>query len=137
MHVPMIVHWPAGISAEQQGSLRNQFVNVSDIVPTIYDILGIAAPDVFNGLEQLPVTGHSFASVLADPDAPATNTLQYFEMTGSRALVVEQDGRVWKAVCRHIHGADFDTEPWELYDLGDDASECDDLAGHIPTSCRS
>ena len=132
VHVPMIVHWPAGISPDQRGSLRGQFVNVSDIVPTIYEVLGIAAPDVFKGLEQMPITGHSFASVLGDPGASATNSLQYFEMMGSRALVVNQDGRLWKAVCRHIKDADFDTEPWELYDLSDDASECNDLAASHP-----
>ena len=74
------------------------------------------------------MTGHSFAPVLADADAPATNTLQYFEMAGSRALVA---GR-WKAVCKHVQGADFDTEPWELYDLAADASECHDLAAAHP-----
>jgi arylsulfatase len=132
VHVPMIVHWPAGISTEQRGTLRNQFVNVADIAPTIYDLLGITPPEVFKGLEQLPVTGHSFVSVLTDPAAPPTNTLQYFEMTGSRALVADQGGRVWKAVCRHIARADYDTEPWELYDLGTDASECDDLAESHP-----
>ncbi|MEO8267553.1 MAG: arylsulfatase [Ilumatobacteraceae bacterium] len=132
VHVPMIVHWPAGISNEQRGTLRKQFVNVSDIAPTIYDLLGISPPEVFNGREQLPVTGHSFVSVLADPAAPPTNTLQYFEMTGSRALVAHQGGRVWKAVCRHVAHADYDTEPWELYDLGADASECDDMAESHP-----
>ena len=69
VHVPMIVHWPAGIPGDQRGSFRHQFVNVSDVVPTIYELLGITPPDVFNGLEQLPVTGHSFASMLADPGA--------------------------------------------------------------------
>jgi hypothetical protein len=132
VHVPMIVHWPAGISVGQRGSLRSQFVNVADIAPTIYDVLGITPPDVYKGIEQLPVTGHSFASVFDDPQAPPTNMLQYFEMTGSRALVANQGGRVWKAVCRHIAGADYDTEPWELYDLGADASECVDLAAAQP-----
>ncbi len=125
VHVPMIVHWPDGISAEQVGTKRAQFVNVGDVVPTIYDLLGVTAPEVFRGLEQLPVTGHSFADVLADADAPPSNTLQYFEMAGSRALVAGD----WKAVCKHTAGADFDTEPWELYNLSVDASECNDLAG--------
>ena len=128
VHVPMIVHWPAGIPADQTGTRRSQFVNVSDIAPTIYHLLGITPPDVFNGLEQLPVTGHSFAPLLADRDAPASNALQYFEMAGSRALVAGE----WKAVCKHTPGADFDTEPWELYRVATDASECHDLAAREP-----
>ncbi len=128
VHVPMIVHWPAGIAPDQAGTKRSQFVNVADVVPTIYELLGVTPPDVFRGVEQLPVTGHSFAPALADPDASATNTLQYFEMNGSRALVSGD----WKAVCKHTPGTDFDTEPWELYDLGVDPSECNDLSGVEP-----
>lgn len=128
VHVPMIAHWPGGIPAAEHGSSRDQFVYVADIAPTIYDLVGVTPPDVYRGVEQLPITGRSFATVLADPAAPATNELQYFEMGGSRALVA---GR-WKAVCRHVPGAGYDTEPWELYDLAADASECHDLAAQQP-----
>lgn len=128
VHVPMIVHWPQGVNESEQGTKRHQFVNVADIAPTIYEFLGIAPPETFNGVEQLPVTGHSFAPLLNAADHPAVNTLQYFEMAGSRALVAEN----WKAVCRHLPDADYDTEPWELYDLAVDASECNDLADAHP-----
>ena len=132
VHVPMVVHWPAGIAVDQRGTKRNQFVNVSDVTPTVYELLGVAAPEVYRGLDQLPVTGDSFASVLADPDASAANTLQYFENSGSRALIAFGDGIWWKAVVRHMPDDDFDTEPWELFDLGADPSECNDLAADLP-----
>jgi arylsulfatase A-like enzyme len=129
VHVPMIVHWPGHIEG---GTRRDQFAYVSDIAPTIYELLGVDAPSVYRGVEQKPITGHSFASVLRDAAAPATNTVQYFEMAGSRALVRD----TWKAVCRHERGADFDTEPWELYDLAADPSECNDLAAAEPARLR-
>jgi len=132
VHVPMIVHAPGHIDPGQNGSKRDQFVNVSDIVPTIYDLVGVTPPDTHRGVEQLPVTGHSFASVLGDAAAPATNTLQYFEMSGSRALVAGDRSSLWKAVCKHTQGGDYDTEPWELYLLSDDWSECNDLAESEP-----
>lgn len=132
VHVPMIVHAPGVIDAASIGSKRDQFVNVADIAPTIYELVGITPPDTYRGVEQLPVTGHSFASVLADADAPATNTLQYFEMAGSRAVVGRFADGWWKAVCKHTAGADYDTEPWELYRLDHDWSECDDLAAAEP-----
>ena len=132
VHVPMVVHWPAGIAADQAGTKRDQFVNVSDVVPTIYDLLGVTPPDVYHDVPQLPITGNSFAPLLADANAPATTTLQYFEMSGSRALVAQQDDTWWKAVIRHTQGDDFDTEQWELYDIGADASECTDLAADQP-----
>ena len=128
VHVPLVFHWPKGLNEEQAGSLRNQFVNVSDIVPTIYELIGISAPEQIKGYDQMPITGHSFVNILTDSEAPATNTLQYFEQNGSRALVAGE----WKAVCKHEAGADFDTEPWELYHLADDMSECVNLADQQP-----
>jgi arylsulfatase len=99
-------------------------VFVADIAPTIYELVGIQPPAVRRGLEQLPVTGHSFASLLGDAAAPAVNTCQYFENAGSLAIVA--DG--WKAVLKHTAGADHATESWELYHLEQDRSECCDLA---------
>jgi arylsulfatase A-like enzyme len=128
VHVPLVVHWPAGIPAEQRGTRRDQFAFVADVAPTIYDLLGLTPPAVRNGLDQLPVTGRSFARILEDPDAPAANRVQLFEQNGSRALIA--DG--WKAVCKHAAGADYDAEPWELYDLRADPSECHDLATDQP-----
>ena len=128
VHVPLVLHWPNGMSDKQTGSLRNQFINVADIVPTIYELIGITAPEEIKGFEQMPITGHSFASVLDAPKAPAINTLQYFEQSGSRALIAGE----WKAVCKHEIEADFDTEAWELYNLADDMSECVNLADEQP-----
>jgi arylsulfatase A-like enzyme len=128
VHVPLVVHWPSGIAEDQRGSLRDQFVHVSDIAPTLYDLAGVEAPAVFHGVEQIPVSGRSFSEIIDDASAPAANTLQYFENGGSRALVAGE----WKAVCRHVPGADFDTEAWELYDLSADPSECLDLAADQP-----
>ena len=124
VHVPLIIHWPEGIEESQNGQLRNQFANVSDIAPTIYELLGITPPDTYKGIEQLPVTGHSFAHLLNNSEAESNNKVQYFEMAGSRAIIAEG----WKAVTRHIQGTDYDDEPWELYDLSSDWSECNDLA---------
>ncbi|MDE0441130.1 MAG: arylsulfatase [Gammaproteobacteria bacterium] len=133
VHVPMILHWPQGIGEAERGTLRHQFINVADVVPTLYELLDLTPPDVLGGRTQLPVTGHSFASVLTDADAPATNRLQYFENAGSRGLVVERDERWWKAVTRHVGGTPFDEDRWELYDLDADPSECNDLAETEPT----
>ncbi|MEW5813126.1 MAG: arylsulfatase [Actinomycetota bacterium] len=128
VHVPMVVHWPVGITEDQRGSRRDQFVNVSDIAPTLYELAGVTAPDTYRGVPQLPVTGHSFAALLNQPEVPSANTVQYFEMAGSRAVVAG----TWKAVCKHLPGADYDTEPWELYDLSQDMSECHDRAEGEP-----
>jgi arylsulfatase len=126
VHVPLVVHWPAGIS--DRGGLRDQFHHVNDIVPTIYDVLGITPPDTYRGLPQLPVTGTSLRYTFDGPDEPTRKTVQYFEMMGHRAITA--DG--WKAVTRHQAGVDFDDDVWELYHLDGDRSECVDLAAAHP-----
>lgn len=135
VHVPMIMHTGTLLPDATPG-VRDQFVNVSDIVPTIYEAVGITPPDTFKGVDQLPVTGHSFMSTFDDAEAAGTNRLQYFEMSGSRALMsIDGEGPdavAWKAVCKHTPKADYDTEPWELYRLTDDWSECNDLAEQEP-----
>jgi len=49
VHVPMIVHWPGGIPAGEAGTRRDQFVFASDVVPTIYEVLGVEPPTVRRG----------------------------------------------------------------------------------------
>ena len=131
VHVPLIVSWPQQLAA-QAGTERTQFVSVSDVTPTLLELLGIEPPSTHRGIEQLPMTGHSFANILWNSQAPAANTLQYFENSGSRALITERDGEWWKAVTKHNQGDDFDTEPWELYNLSTDPSECVNLAEAEP-----
>lgn len=128
VHVPLVVHWPKGIT--DGGALREQFHYVTDIAPTIYDLLGIEAPEVYRGRTQHPIAGASMAySFPADgSDAPTTHPVQYFEMVGHRAIISEG----WKAVTRHTPGHSFDDDRWELYDLTVDPSECDDLAEAQP-----
>ena len=126
VHVPMIVHWPAGIT--DGGSVRHQFHHVNDIVPTIYEAAGITPPEVYRGFEQMPVTGTPMNYTFAAPDAPDAKTVQYFEMSGHRALYA--DG--WKAVTKHQPGTPFEDDEWELYHLAEDRSECRNLAAAHP-----
>ncbi|MDZ4824858.1 MAG: arylsulfatase [Actinomycetota bacterium] len=127
VHVPLVVHWPAGIG--DAGSLRDQFHHVNDIAPTIYDLIGVTPPAVYRGYEQLPITGTSLRYTFEQPDAPTTKTVQYFEMMGHRAIYA--DG--WKAVTRHKPGDSYDDDDtWELYHVEHDRSECRDLAAEMP-----
>jgi arylsulfatase len=126
VHVPLIVHWPAGIA--EQGGLRDQFHHVNDIVPTIYDTLGVEAPATYKGLEQIPISGVSMRYTFDAPDEPSKKQAQYYEMMGHRAIYA--DG--WKAVTRHQSGVPFEDDKWELYHLAEDRSECRDLAASMP-----
>lgn len=126
VHVPLIMHWPKGITA--RGELRHQFHYVTDIAPTVLDLAGAVMPDVYRGYEQMPLAGASMAYSFARPDALSQKIQQYFEMGGHRAMY--KDG--WKAVTRHLNGTSFGDDKWELYNLAVDRSECDDLAAVMP-----
>ena len=126
VHVPLIVVWPDHIT--DGGGLRDQFHYVTDVVPTIYDCVGVDLPGVFRGFEQMPLAGTSLRYSFDDPAATDTRSVQYFEMMGHRALYL--DG--WKAVTRHVPGVPFDDDDWELYHLHRDRSECQNLAAERP-----
>jgi arylsulfatase len=123
---PLIIHWPKGI--QDRGAIRQQFVDVIDITPTILDITGLKAPEVYHGIAQKPVEGASLAATLKNASAPDSRHVQYFEQLGNRAIW--NDG--WKLVTDHKDGADFDTDRWELYNLKEDFSETNDLAATNP-----
>ena len=53
---PMVVHWPKGIKAS--GEIRDQYTHVSDVVPTVYECLGIEPPEVVKGYTQWATRGH-------------------------------------------------------------------------------
>ena len=125
VRTPMVVSWPAGI---RKAGLREQFVDVIDLTPTVLDYTGIEAPEVFDGVCQIPMQGRSLRAVFEDPRAPAPRDTQFFELWGSRGIY----HRGWKAVAFHVPGSDFESDHWELYKVEKDFTEADDLAGRHP-----
>ena len=123
---PFVLSWPKRVSAK--GELRHQFVHASDLVPTLLDLIGIAAPAEIAGCAQMPIEGESFARSIADAAAPSKSSPQYFEMFGHRGLW----HLGWKAVAYHPPGTPFENDKWELFHLDRDFSEVDDLALREP-----
>ncbi len=123
---PMIVHWPKGIP--DPGAVRSQYHHVTDLYPTLLEIVGLPVPARVNGVEQMPLEGHSFASTIGSPSAPEVRDVQYYEMLGSRAIW--QDG--WTAVTWHRPGTDWDDDVWELYHQASDYSQAHDVAADHP-----
>jgi len=132
------VSWPKSIPPDKRP--RSQFHHVNDIVPTIYDILGIKAPTIVDGVTQDPMDGVSMVTAFHSADAPDSKHTQYFEIMGSRAIY--RDGLIasvfgprvpWQP---GIDPAIFqwrpDKDTWELYDLRSDFSQADDLAEDQP-----
>jgi arylsulfatase A-like enzyme len=126
---PLIIAWPKGIAA--RGEVRQRFVHVIDLYPTVLEVAGVKRPDVYRGRTLKPLEGASITATFANPDA-ATRTAQYFELGGQRAYV---DGN-WRLVTRHERGAPFENDVWELYDLSSDPNELHDLAAGQPEKVK-
>jgi arylsulfatase len=135
---PLIVHWPRGI--DRPGAVRSQLAHAIDLAPTILDAIGLEPPASVDGVPQQRIDGASLLETFRDPSAPSPRTTQYFEMLGSRSIIHEG----WKATTNHISVGVLDEEElavgsrsfaeddWELFDLGADFSESNDLAAAHP-----
>jgi arylsulfatase len=135
---PLAIRWPARIAPDPVP--RPQFHHCNDVVPTIYDILGITPPRTVNGIPQDPIDGVSFAYAIDDPDAEGRLLTQYFEVMGSRAIY--RDGWMASATGPRlpwvaglppgIQDWTPDDDTWELYDLTTDWSQARDVAADHP-----
>lgn len=125
-----IISWPNGIAAH--GEVRDTYVNVSDITPTIYDLLGITPPGTVKGITQKPLDGISFTAALKDPAADTGKDTQFYTMLGTRGIW----NKGWFA--NTVHAATpsgwshFDKDRWELFHIESDRSQCHDLADTHP-----
>ena len=139
---PLIVHWPGHVA--RPGAVRPQFTHAIDLMPTVLEAAGLAAPEQVDGVAQQPVEGLSLMPALGDPGVAEKRRTQYFEMLGSRSIY--HDG--WKATTDHIStgvldeeelavgSRRFDEDRWELFDLETDFSEAHDRAGDEPQRVR-
>ena len=135
---PMAIRWPAKIKPDT--TPRPQFHHVNDIVPTIYDVVGITPPRVVNGIPQDPFDGISLAYTFGDPSAKGRKLTQYFEIMGSRAIY--HDGFMASAFGPRapwvpgtppgIREWTPDKDKWELYNVDEDWSQANDLADQMP-----
>ena len=134
---PMIVSWPAKI--KDRGGIRNQFLHVIDLVPTLYEAIGITPPQELNGIPQKPIEGVSFLKFFTEKTATETRPTQYFEMLVNRGIYHEG----WMASSRSfvpwvpVRG-EFDplTASWELYNVDKDFSQSDDVAAKFPEKVK-
>ncbi|MFK4731385.1 arylsulfatase [Agromyces mediolanus] len=131
VHAPLVVSWPAAPGAVQ--GLREQFVFVSDLAPTILELTGVAPLAERGGRPAQRPDGRSVAELLRNPEGPGREA-QYFECVGRRAFVAGE----WKALSPTPPGREEGAAGgrWELYDLAADPSETRDLAAREPALVR-
>jgi hypothetical protein len=138
----MVVSWPARI--KDKGGLREQFVHVIDVVPTILEAAGIKAPEMVDGIRQAPVEGTSFLYTFDPSNAKVASRhrTQYFEMMGQYALY--HDGwllstKVNRAPWEAFGAANPDplnNQVFQLYDLNREFNQATDIADKDPQKVR-
>ncbi len=125
MRVPFIVHWPGRI---QGGRITDQFAYVTDFLPTVLDIAGIALPgDEYKGKKLYRPTGASLLPYLEGKAGAAHEPTQVigFESTGGFAIF-RGDFKLVR------DGPPFSDGAWHLYNLRQDPTESRDLASSEP-----
>jgi arylsulfatase len=138
----MVVSWPARI--KDKGGLRQQFVHVIDVVPTILQAAGLRAPEGVDGIAQKSIEGTSFAYTFDSKHAkaPSRHQTQYFEMFSQWALYNEgwlQSTKVNRAPWEAFGPANPDplnNQVLELYNLNNDFSQTTDLAAQNPQKVK-
>lgn len=131
---PLIVHWPAGLDESSRGKLRRQPGQLPDIMATCVDVAGAQYPNEYKGNKITPLQGVSLKPAF-NTDDPIEREALYWEHEGNRAVRVGD----WKLVSRadararlHDGTETLAMKDWELYDLGTDRSETNNLAGQHP-----
>ena len=138
----MVVSWPARI--KDKGALREQFIHVIDVVPTILEATGISAPEMVDGITQKPIEGTSFLYTFdaENAKAPSRHKTQYFEMMGQWALYDNGwllSTKVNRAPWQAFGAANPDplnNQVFQLYDLTKDFSQAHDIAAQHPEKVK-
>lgn len=134
----MVVSWPRVI--KDKGGLREQFMHVIDIVPTILEVTGIPAPKEVDGIEQKPIEGTSFAYTFeqSNADAPSRHVTQYFEMMGQWALYhdgwllsTKANRAPWQAF-EPANPDPLNNQVFQLYDFSSSWNQSEDVAAQYP-----
>ncbi len=138
----MAVSWPARI--KDKGALREQFIHVIDVVPTILEAAGLKAPDIVDGIKQAPIEGTSFLYTFdaKNAKAPSRHKTQYFEMMGQWALY--DDGwllstKVNRAPWQAFGAANPDplnNQVFQLYNLKESWNQQEDVAAKYPQKVK-
>jgi arylsulfatase A-like enzyme len=123
-----VISWPRGIAG--RGEFRHQYIHAVDVVPTLYELIGVRPPEVLKGYTQSPIEGESFVRTLTDASAPGRTT-QFYSMLGMRALY--HDGWLVNTLHPAMSGwGHFDHDVWELYHLASDRTQSRNVASEHP-----
>ncbi len=113
IRIPLIARWPGRIEADTTSNHVSAFW---DILPTCAELAGTDAPREIDGLSMVP-------SLIGREGMQKRHAFLYWEFKEKQAVRMGD----WKGVRPEGEGGAL-----ELYDLGNDVGEQQDLSGHHP-----
>lgn len=119
IRMPMLVRWPGKIKA---GSTTDHLSVQYDVMATLCDLVGVAAPDSTDGISFLP-------TLLGREGEQQQHDFLYFEYPENGGQVAVRMGK-WKAVKTGLVREPGNS--WQLYNLEEDPSEENDVAAAHP-----
>lgn len=133
VRVPFLFSWPRGLpKGSGDSGIRHQYLYTTDVLPTLLEAAGVERPWDKDGIPAKEPDGISALSVLRDPGASETRTVQYGEFAGQRSIY--RGG--WKIAALHRPGTDLDDGAFQLFNIAEDPAETTNLAARHPQKLR-
>ncbi|MBL7825323.1 MAG: sulfatase-like hydrolase/transferase [Saprospiraceae bacterium] len=114
---PLLVQWPGHIPS---GVQSDALVMNLDFAPTLLDAAGVEVPADMQGQSLKPI----LISASTPPDWRKATYYHYFEYPGIHAVKRHYGVRTDRYKLIHFY---FNNDEWELYDLGKDPSELNNV----------
>lgn len=132
IRTPLIVHWPAGVSAKNVW--REQPGHIVDILPTIAAATGATYPTTYAGHPVLPFEGRNLLPQIQDGTELPERSL-YVEHEVNRTV---QRG-IWKLVTKNfmLYDGSSPAHERELYNIVEDPCETNNIAASNPEVVRA
>ena len=124
---PTIIHWPAGMAGEKEGTIMSQPCTFLDVMPTCLELAGATYPSFYNGNSIKPLCNEarSFVPLLKDKNSWDDERTLYWEHERGKAI---RKGN-WRLTALANGG-------WQLFDLAHDLSETNNVAAEHPEKVR-
>lgn len=124
---PTIIHWPAGIPKDKQGTINREPCQFLDVMPTCIDLADATYPTTYNGNDIKPLAeeGRSLLPLLQGSGKWDGERTMYWEHENGRAI---RKGD-WRLTA--LSGAG-----WQLFNMKNDYSETNNVAAEYPDKVR-